>query len=563
MDLREKVSAIIAKHTDLPKDKIKELLTIPPQRNLGHFAFPCFMISQKTKTTPQLAAAELKAKIESSKDELVRELKTVGPYLNFFINTSIIAEDIIIKSQNSEEWKGNEDKNILIEFASPNTNKPLHLGHLRNISLGDALSRIFKKAGSKVTTVNLWNDRGIAVCKAMIAYQKWHNGQEPPIKSDHFVGQLYVEYEKKQTEDIQKETEEMLRKWEANDPDTRELWQKIRTWTVNGVIETFKKLSISFDFEESESDLYDKGKDIVMQGLKKKIFHKTDNGAIEVDLEKEGLGKKILIRGDGTAIYITQDIFVAINRHNKVKFDQGTYVVASEQEHHFKVLFAILKKLGHEWADKLYHLSYGMVCLPEGRMKSREGTVVDADNLLDDVTTLAAEEVLSRYKDLTQKEINTRSHAIALAALRFQLLNTNPKKDITFDPKKSISFEGDTGPYCLYVYARCTAILNKAGKPEAKPDFKLLIHPAEADLILLLHGYQDTIISSADNQNPSLITQYCLDIGHAFNTFYNQCPVHDAESDQLKASRRELVDAIRKTLKDALSILNIQVLEQM
>ena len=394
------------------KLKLKEVnLETPPDPKLGDYAFPCYQLSKEFKKNPVEIAKDLSKKIKPI--GIVKEIKAAGPYLNFFINKQKLAEDLIKDILKGEYGKGKDKKKIMVEFVSPNTNKSLHLGHVRNGMLGEALSRILSYNGYKIIRTCLNNDRGIGVSEAMLGYKMFHKGKEPKIKPDHFVAQCYVDFKKAERENpkLKEKVEELLVDWEKGNPEVIKLWKKMMDWVYKGYKETYKNLGISFDKEYYESSIYKKGREIVMQGLKKNIFEEDDN-AIIARLEKYKLPNKILIKSDGTSLYMTQDIYLAKLKFDDFKMDYSIHVVASEQDNHFRQLFKILELLGFKFAKKCSHLSYGLVNLPSGRMKSREGRVVDADDLIEEIVDLAKKEIKKRHKGLSEKEVDKRAEII-------------------------------------------------------------------------------------------------------------------------------------------------------
>jgi arginyl-tRNA synthetase len=481
-------------------------------------------------------------------------------------------------------------RRIMVEFSSPNTNKPLHLGHLRNDVLGESISRILAACGAEVRKVCIINDRGIHICKSMLAYKERGEGKTPEsegVKSDHFVGDWYVRFSrdlKEETERLIKEkgldkkeaeaaaplqnrAREMLRKWEAGDPDTVELWKKMNKWTVEGMKETYARTGISFDQYYFESQTYLLGKDEVMKGLDKGLFYKAEDGAVMVDLSAEKLDKKALLRKDGTSIYITQDIGTAIYRHNDWPFDRLVYVVGSEQQYHFQVLFTILKKLGFDWAQNLYHLSYGMVNLPEGKMKSREGTVVDADDLIDSLRDDALGEIREKEREEAVGDPAEVAEKVALGALHYYLLQAAPQKDMLFDPKESLSFNGNTGPYLQYMGARISALLRKApaviGGSNAVFNPALLSDDAEWELLKAVAAYPEAVADAAAGMDPSVLGAYLYELSKCFSRFYHDCPILNAEETELAKARLALSRAVEKVLRDALNLICIPFLETM
>jgi arginyl-tRNA synthetase len=475
----------------------------------------------------------------------------------------------------------------MVEYSSPNTNKPLHLGHLRNDILGESVSRIFETCGAEVRRVCIINDRGIHICKSMLAYKKHGQGKTPEsegVKGDHFVGDWYVNFNmelKAQCEELMKsrgltkeeaeaqaplmdEVREMLRLWEAGDEETIELWKKMNAWTIKGWEKTYERTGVHFDQFYFESKTYLLGKDEIRKGLEKGIFFQELDGSIQVDLTPEKLDKKVLIRKDGTSIYITQDIGTAIYRHHDWPFDRLIFVVANEQQYHFKVLFTLLDKLGLGWAKNLYHLSYGMVNLPEGKMKSREGTVVDADDLIDNLRDLALEEIRSKEREESVGDPMVIAEKVALGALHYFLLQVSPFKDMLFDPKESLSFTGNTGPYLQYMGARISSLIRKAGNDFGdKPDFSLLVSDEEWELIKILGTYHEAIALAAANIDPSVIAAYLYDVSKAFSRFYHDCPILGAETPALTCSRLALSRAVLSVLRHAMGLIGIPFLEIM
>ena len=475
----------------------------------------------------------------------------------------------------------------MIEFSAPNTNKPLHLGHLRNDALGESVSRILKAAGAEVCKVNLVNNRGVHICKSMLAYKWFHEekGETPEslgIKGDHFVGQCYVEFdrwlkgEKDKPETAHPEAlaqaEEMLVKWEAGDPEVHALWKKMNDWTISGIKETYERTGVSFDRFYFESETYLKGKDEILKGLEKGIFFKAEDGSVRIDVtDVVGKGKdednheKVLLRKDGTSVYITQDIGTAISRHADWPFNQLVYVVASEQNYHFKILFYILKKLGFDWADKLYHLSYGLVNLPSGRMKSREGTIVDADDLLDSLHSDALDAIEERGRE-SDVDADDVAEKVALAALHYYLLQATPIKDMLFNPAESLSFNGNTGPYLQYMGARISSILEKAKKSgvSASAEYSdLLKAPEEWELIKALGSFPETVNKAAENLDPSAMAAYLYDLSKLFSKFYQNCSIVNAESSELKSARLFLAECTLTVMKKAMNMVLVPFLEKM
>ena len=456
---------------------------------------------------------------------------------------------------------------ILLESPGPNTNKPLHLGHLRNMLLGVSLRNILRNLGHEVIPVDVVNDRGIHICKSMLAYKLFGNGETPEstgIKGDYFVGNYYVKYseELKKDPSLEDQAKEMLVKWEEGDKETIDIWKKMRDWCLEGFEESFKNFDVHHDKSYYESNTYKQGKEIILDGLKKGLFEKNEEGAIVANLKEQGLGEKVLLRADGTSIYITQDIQLAKQRFEDYNMDRIIYIVGSEQNHHFKVLFEVLKMLGFPFADKCYHLSYGMVYLPEGKMKSREGTIVDADTFKFDMVEMSKKEMKERYPDLDEKEIESRAEIVATGAVNFFMLKYDSHKDFVYDPKQSLNFTGDTGPYVQYTHARICSIQRRAGEKPSKADYKLLELESERNLINKLGEYKNIVIKSGESFRPSIVATYILELAQMFNNYYHETQVL-VEDESLKDARLFLIDKVKYVLSQGLSLLNIKAPEEM
>ena len=479
-------------------------------------------------------------------------------------------------------------KAIMVEYSSPNTNKPLHLGHIRNNLLGYSVSEILKASGKKVYKTQIINDRGIHICKSMLAWQRFGNGATPEstgLKGDKLVGNYYVKFDQEYKSEIQTliaegkseeeakkqapillEAHEMLRKWEAGDKTTVTLWKKMNGWVYDGFDITYKNLGVDFDTLYFESNTYLLGKEFVAEGLKSGVFFKKEDGSVWCDLTEDGLDEKIVLRSDGTAVYMTQDIGTAIQRIKDYPDVGGmVYTVGNEQDYHFKVLFLILKKLGFDWAKNLFHLSYGMVDLPSGKMKSREGTVVDADDLIIEMSTTAKEisQELGKLEDYEETEKETIYNTIGLGALKYFILKVDPKKRILFDPKESVDFQGNTGPFIQYTFARIQAILRKANFQTDIISNPLNLHPKEKELIKQLQLFPEVIQNAADNHSPALVANYTYDLVKDFNSFYQNVSILGAEKDSEKIFRVQLSQVVSNTIKNALRLLGISVPERM
>jgi arginyl-tRNA synthetase len=565
--MKEKVVLVLVKVLDkkVSKEEIEKLLEVPPQQEMGDFAFPCFGLAKIEKKSPLLIASELTEKIRKVLPKEISGIEVKSAYVNFFVNKRFLAESVL-KEALKKKYGSNKlgkGKKIVIEFPSPNTNKPLHLGHLRNMSIGDSVVHLMEFCGNKVIRTNLNNDRGVHICKSMIGYLKYGKGKTPKsekIKSDHFVGDYYVLFSKdaKENPKLEEDALEMLKKWEDGDMEIGALWKCMNQWAFEGFEKTYKTFGLKFDKEYFESKIYKKGKEIVEEGLKKGIFKKREDGAVVIDLTSEGLGEKVLLRADGTSIYITQDMYLAKLKDEEFDVDGSMYVVANEQDYHFKVLFSILKKLGYKFADKLHHLSYGMVELPEGRMKSREGTVVDADDLIEDTRKIAEENIKAREK-LSAEELQDRSLKISLAAIRYTLLKVDLLKNITFNPKESLEFEGNTGPYLLYSYARASSIVRKVKKLKAKMEI-FDLSKQESALLTKIGNFPEVVEQAYNQLAPNLIANYAFELCQTFNEFYHE---HQVIGSKEEAFRLKLIEAFRNVLKSSLNLLGIKELEEM
>lgn len=558
----------------------------------GELIVNCFRLAQTLKANPETIAQTVFEFLSSHADVL--SVEKIKAFVNFTFETGALFRDTLANPKQmltiakvTEEAK----KHYLIEYSAPNTNKPLHLGHLRNNTLGMSLASLLKRTGHDVTAVNLVNDRGIHICKSMLAYKKFGNGITPDStgeKGDHLVGDFYIKFDfelrkelkvlrdsnpdlaSKSDEDlfafteIGKETREILRRWEAEDTETIKLWKMMNKWVLEGFDKTYNRMGIKFDKVYFESETYKLGKEIVLKGEKDGIFKKREDGAIIADLKSFGLAEKVLLRSDNTSVYITQDIGTTLKKYEDFHPDHQIWVVGDEQIHHFKTLFAIIKLLGFQWADNLHHLAYGMINLPSGKMKSREGTVVDADNLFDDMHELAKNATIERNEGNIPEDIEERSEIIAQGALKFMLLKFNPKTTILFDPQASIKFEGDTGPYVQYVCARINSILKKAHVINSDEiNWSLLGTKWEKELAVLAALYPDTLLLAAEKFDCSVVVNYLLTLAKAYNSFYRECSVLNAETEELRKARIALSSAIKDIISDGLKTLTIAIPEAM
>ena len=549
----------------------------PPKPELGDVAFPLFAYAKGFRMAPNKLAEILRERLSNKPDLPIGELLVAGPYLNVRVDISALAMEVHQSLNRDGDSYGSGDmlagKKIMVEFSCPNTNKPLHLGHLRNDAIGESISAILKANGADVLKVNLINNRGVHICKSMLAYQKFGSGETPEsagIKGDHLVGKYYVKFAQweKEYPSVTALAQEMLKKWEEGDPEVLSLWTLMNGWTLDGVAETYKNTGISFDKYYYESNTYMLGKDTVLQGVQKGVFYKEDDGSVWIDLAEINLDKKVLLRKDGTSLYLTQDIGTAISRHGDWPFDSLIYVVASEQTYHFKVLFHVLEKLGYPWASDLHHLAYGMVNLPDGKMKSREGTVVDADDLFEQLTLLAMSEIKEKEREDAVGDVRATSEAIALGALNYFLLQVNPMKDMVFNPSESISFSGNTGPYLQYMGARISSMIRKFSEvakdyEDIAFDGSLLSLQEERELVKLIAGFGEVVQEAGRDLNPSAIAAYLYELSRLFSKYYHDHPVLKAPSAPLVRARVSLVSMVLQVLRNAYALVGIPFLESM
>jgi len=562
--------ALQAAYENLAAEDIPALITpeTPPDQSLGDIAFPLFPLARILKKNPAEIAQTVASRcIAPAGTQVVAQ----GPYVNIFLNRPAVAAQLVNEVlQNAGKW-GNSTalagKRIMIEFSCPNTNKPLHLGHLRNDALGESVARISAAAGATVRRVNLINDRGIHICKSMAAYERFGEGSTPEStgkKSDHFVGDYYVRYAQWEKEDPAAEVRarEMLLLWEKGDPAVLDLWKQMNGWAIGGIEETYQRTGIHFDHVYYESNTYTLGRERILAGLEQGVFFRDEKGTVWVDLTDIQLDKKVLLRADGTSLYLTQDIGTAIQRHEDWPFESLIYVVASEQRYHFQVLFEVLRRLGLAWAPALHHLAYGMVNLPDGRMKSREGTVVDADELIDTLQQLALQEIKAKDREAHLPDPLATAEQIALGALHYYLLQTGPVKDMVFNPEESLAFTGNTGPYLQYVGARVQSMLRRQGAPE------VVTAPAQLEedewrLIHHLGEYPRVVADAAVNYNPALVAGHLYETAKTFSRFYHDHPIAVAEDLAVRSFRLGLSQAVMAVMKHGLQLLNIPFLEAM
>lgn len=567
---------------------------VPTRKDFeGDITVVVFSLLKEIKGNPEVIGNQIGTYLQEEL-EVVKSFNVVKGFLNisltdrFFL--SAFTDALLDTSYGTVKEK--DPQAVMVEYSSPNTNKPLHLGHIRNNLLGYSVAQILEASGKKVYKTQIINDRGIHICKSMLAWQKFGHGETPEssgLKGDALVGKYYVAFDKAYKQEVaalvasgmeqataEKETsllkaaQEMLIRWESGDDEVVALWKKMNAWVYKGFEETYKRLGVSFDSYYYESDTYLLGKDVVAKGLEQGVFFKKEDGSVWIDLTEEGLDEKIVLRSDGTAVYMTQDIGTAIQRVADYPDVNGmVYTVGNEQDYHFKVLFLILKKLGFSWAQQLFHLSYGMVDLPSGKMKSREGTVVDADDLITEMASTAESisEDLGKLSGYTQEQKDSLYHTIGLGALKYYILKVDPKKRILFDPKESVDFQGNTGPFMQYTYARIQSILRKADFDTAVlPSFEgqeSFLHEKEVALLKQLFLFPETIQLAAQNYSPALVANYTYDLVKAFNSFYQNVSILGESNEELKVFRVALSRKVAQVIQDALGLLGIEVPERM
>ena len=559
----------------------------------GDFTFVVFPVLRYSKITPEQTAESIgKWLVENF--SLISGYNVIKGFLNLVVSEKwwLGEYEKLIKSGNFlESCKTASPEVIMVEYSSPNTNKPLHLGHIRNNLLGYSLYRILTACGHKVIKTNIVNDRGIHICKSMLAWQKYGNGETPfsaGMKGDHLVGKYYVLFEKQLKKEAEEliargigeeearnsaplmvEAREMLVKWEAGDPEVIELWKKMNSWVYAGFDETYARLGVDFDIIYYESETYMDGKEIVWKALEDKVLYRNPDGSVWADMTSEGLDQKLLLRSDGTAVYMTQDLGTAMLRHNQYNFDKCLYVVGNEQNYHFQVLRAVLKKMGYSWSEGIIHFSYGMVELPEGKMKSREGTVVDADDLITEMIDTSREVSLElgkleNYSDFEKEEIFRK---IGLGALKYFILKVDPKKNMTFNPSESIDFNGNTGPFIQYTYARIRSVLKKAettGISSNLPELSELKPAAkEAGLLKLMLKFAPVVSEAGTSFSPALIANYCYELAREYNQFYHDYSILGEVDPVIRSFRLSLSQSVCEILNSGMSLLGIEMPERM
>jgi len=558
----------------------------------GDFTIVVFNFLKISKKKPEVTADEIGSFIKSNVPEIV-SFNVVKGFLNLVVSDSYwlnYLNSIKGKPFISDKIPANAPV-VMVEYSSPNTNKPLHLGHVRNNLLGYSVAEILKANGNNIIKTNIVNDRGIHICKSMLAWQKWGNGETPDssgMKGDHLVGKYYVEFDRQYKKEIEKlvvtgksqedaekqaplmiEIQEMLRKWEAGDKPTRELWSMMNGWVYKGFDVTYKMLGVDFNKTYYESNTYILGKDIIDDGLAKGVLKRRDDNSVYIDLTADGLDEKTLLRADGTALYMTQDLGTASQRYKESHFSKLIFTVGNEQDYHFKVLILILNKLGYNWAKGLYHLSYGMVELPDGKMKSREGTVVDADDLMKVMidTAAATTKKLGKAKDLSNDELDKLYQTIGLGALKYFMLKVDPKKKMLFNPAESIDFNGNTAPFIMFNYVRITAMMRKAKENILIDNSKVIMSASlltkEKELIIKLYNFSTTLKQAANELSPALIANYVYDLAKEYSQYYHDTPILKEEQNDLMLFRLNLSETIGIAIKSSMHLLGIDVPERM
>ncbi|KMQ59524.1 arginyl-tRNA synthetase [Chryseobacterium angstadtii] len=550
----------------------------------GDFTIVTFPLVKQLKKNPETIGVELGGAL-TEQFEMFESFNVVKGFLNVKVKNQLFVDNFISVSN---DFDNIEKKNatVMVEYSSPNTNKPLHLGHVRNNLLGFSVAQILKEAGYDVIKTQVINDRGIHICKSMLAWEKFGHGETPDTtntKGDKFVGNYYVEFDKNYKKEIAelvaqgveeeqakkeapliKEAQKMLLDWENGEKKVRDLWNEMNSWVYEGFNKTYQRLGVDFDQVQYESNTYILGKDLIQEGLDKGILYQKEDGSVWCDLTDEGLDQKLLLRSDGTSVYMTQDLGTAVERFKQNNIQKLIYTVGNEQDYHFQVLFKILKKLGYSWADQLFHLSYGMVELPNGKMKSREGTVVDADDLMQEMHDIAKSksEELGKLENFTEEEKNTNYESVGMGALKYFMLKVDPKKKMLFNPEESIDFNGNTGPFIQYTFARIQSLLAKANF-EQKEITEIELSQSEKDLIMQLANFKAVVARSAEALSPALVANYVYDLVKTYNSFYQSNPILNQEDKNVTQFRLNLSDITAKTIQKSLKLLGIGTVNRM
>lgn len=550
----------------------------------GDFTIVTFPLVKQLKRNPESIAVEL-GEAFTEQTNLVISFNVVKGFLNIKIENQFFTNQLKTISDHFDVVES-KNETVMVEYSSPNTNKPLHLGHIRNNLLGFSVAQILKEAGYNVIKTQIINDRGIHICKSMLAWEKFGKGETPSTnntKGDKFVGNYYVEFDKHYKQEIadlvalgiseeqakkdaplMKEAQKMLLDWENGDEKVRNLWAEMNSWVYDGFNQTYKRLGVEFDQVQYESNTYILGKDLIQEGLDKGVLYQKEDGSVWCDLTDEGLDQKLLLRSDGTSVYMTQDLGTAVERFKENNIQKLIYTVGNEQDYHFQVLFKILGKLGYSWADHLYHLSYGMVELPNGKMKSREGTVVDADDLMQEMFNIAKEkaEELGKLENFTEEEKNENYESVGIGALKYFMLKVDPKKKMLFNPEESIDFNGNTGPFIQYTFARIQSLLAKA-EFNYKVISNVELNQSEKELVMQLANYKVVVEKAAEVLSPALVANYVYDLVKTYNSFYQSNPILNQEDENLKQIRLNLSDLTAKTIKKSLALLGIGTVNRM
>ena len=551
----------------------------------GDFTIVTFPLVKLLKKSPDAIAMELGNELMNNSN-LFENFNIVKGFLNLKLKDSVFLSDIE-GIKNALDTIETKNETVMVEYSSPNTNKPLHLGHIRNNLLGFSIANILNEDGYNVIKTQIINDRGIHICKSMLAWEKFGNGATPEstsTKGDKLVGNYYVEFDKQYKKEINElkeqgldeetakkqapsilEAQKMLLDWENEDEAVRNLWSTMNSWVYAGFNETYKRLGVSFDQVQYESQTYILGKDLIQQGLNKGVLFQKEDGSVWVDLTEEGLDQKLLLRSDGTSVYMTQDLGTAVERFKDNDIQRLIYTVGNEQDYHFQVLFIVLKKLGYEWADHLYHLSYGMVELPNGKMKSREGTVVDADDLMQEMyaTAKAKAQELGKLENLTEEEKEASYEIVGIGALKYFMLKVDPKKKMLFNPEESIDFNGNTGPFIQYTYARIQSVLNRFEGNYTDFNKEVELNAYEKELITLLADYKETVAKAAASLSPAHVANYVYEVVKTYNSFYQNNPILNNENEDVKKLRLYLSEITGKTIQKSLGLLGIGVVNRM
>ncbi|HQC07279.1 MAG TPA: arginine--tRNA ligase [Kaistella chaponensis] len=550
----------------------------------GDFTIVTFPLVKILKKSPDLIAVELGDAL-STQSDFVESYKVVKGFLNLTIKNNFFLENFYSVQENFELIVP-KNETVMVEYSSPNTNKPLHLGHIRNNLLGFSVAQILKEDGFDVIKTQIINDRGIHICKSMLAWQKSGKNETPEstnLKGDKLVGNYYVAFDKEYKKEIAElvaqgseeetakkqapiilEAQKMLLDWEKGDETVRNLWAEMNTWVYTGFAETYKRLGVDFDQVQYESNTYLLGKDLIQQGLISGILYRKEDGSVWCDLSEEGLDQKLLLRGDGTSVYMTQDLGTAVQRFQENNIQKLIYTVGNEQDYHFEVLIKILRKLGYSWAENLYHLSYGMVELPDGKMKSREGTVVDADDLMQEMYETAKDKAqeLGKLETLSEEDKEKSYETVGIGALKYFMLKVDPRKKMLFNPAESIDFSGNTGPFIQYTYARIQSLLNKANNSAEKVS-AYEINASEKELVMNLSNFKAVISRAAETLSPALIANYIYEVVKSYNSFYQNNPILNQEDENAKNFRLELSELTGKTIKKGLLLLGIGTVDRM